>query len=189
MKLEPDIDERQNPWQRLSSLDIYENPWIRVCHEEVIHPNGQPGIYGTIHFKNNAVGVIPIDPQGYTWLVGQYRYPLRQWSWEIPMGGVPAGESTELGAIRELAEETGLRASRLRHLLSLHTSNSITDEIAEVYVGYDLIQGPAAPDDSEQLKIKKVLLTDAIEMVLQGQITDAISVAALLKVQQLKIPT
>lgn len=178
-----EIDEGLNPWQIVSSEPIYENPWIAVRHDEVIHPSGTPGLFGVIHFKNVAVAVIPVDEAGYTWLVGQYRYPLEQWSWEVPMGGVPLNASIEKGALRELAEETGLVAQKLSHLMTLHTSNSVTDELAEVYLATELSQHEPSPDESEQLKIKKVLLTDAIKMVLQGQITDAVSVAALLRVQ------
>ena len=175
------IDEHKNPWHRLSSLTVYENSWIKVRHEEVIHPSGAQGVYGVVHFKNTAVAVIPLDEQGYTWLVGQYRYPLEQWSWEIPMGGVPEGEQEQQGALRELAEETGIRAAKIDHLMSLHTTNSITDERAEIFVATHLSQGESCPDDSEQLKIKRVSLAECIEMIHRGQITDAISVAGLLR--------
>ena len=169
------------PWLRLSSEEVYDNPWIRVKHETVQTPAGTDGIYGLIHFKSMAIGVVPIDKEGNTWLVGQYRYALDDYSWEIPMGGGPLNQDPLLAAQRELKEETGLVANDWRQILQLHTSNSVSDEKAYVYIAENLTQGAQRLEDSESdLVVKKLPLDEAISWALQGKITDAISVAALL---------
>jgi len=173
------------PWQLHYSENVYENPWLRLEHHEVTTPGNTPGIYGKVCFKNRAVGVIPVDEQGYTWLVGQYRYPLQAYSWEIPEGGCPLGSSAPAAALRELAEETGLRAAALHSLMTLHTSNSCTDEVAELYVARGLTLGESAPEPCEELEVRRLPLTEVIDMALSGEITDAISVAALLKLHAL----
>jgi len=147
----------------------------------VINPGGTPGIYGKVSFKNQAVGIIPVDEDGNTWLVGQYRYTLNEWSWEIPMGGSPKKEDTQKTAQRELEEETGLVAGELIEVLHLHPSNSITDEKGLVYLATSLSQGKQQLEDTEKdIQLKKLSLDEAVEMAQNGQITDAISVAGLL---------
>ena len=168
------------PWQRLDSKEVYENPWISVHHENVTTPAGTSGIYGLVHFKGTAVGVIPLDDEGNTWLVKQTRYTLEQETYEIPEGGAPAGESTEACALRELQEEVGLTASHLRHLMTLHLSNSVSDESAELYVATGLSESRLPMDDSEDITVHKVPFDEAVAMVKRGDITDAISVAAIL---------
>lgn len=168
-------------WQTMSEQIRYDNPWITVSHREVITPAGSPGIYGVVHFKNVAVGILPLDTAGNTWLVKQHRYPLGADSWEIPEGGCPEGESPLEAAHRELEEETGWRSGRLTELLTLHLSNSVTDERAVVYVAEELRPGTAQPEDSEDIEILKLPLAEAVAMALDGRITDAISVAALFK--------
>jgi len=175
------------PWQTKSITSVYDNPWIRVEHREVIAPTGNPGIYGLIHMKNKAVGIIPIDDENYTWLVGQYRYATNNYSWEIPMGGVPLNEWTIDGARRELREETGLLADDFEELLIAHTSNCVTDEEGVVYIARRLTQTQWQPDDTEQLSLKRIKLDEAIAMVLDGRITDALSMVALLKLAYLRI--
>lgn len=171
-------------WRRLNERQVYSNPWITVSHHEVITPAGTEGIYGVVHFKNIAVGILPLDDAGNTWLVKQHRYPLDMDSWEIPEGGCPEGgkETTEEAAYRELEEETGLKAARLSELLVLHLSNSVTDEKAVVYVAEGLSAGRMHLEDSEDIEVMKLPLQEAITMALDGRITDAISVAALLKI-------
>jgi len=175
-----------NPWKLLGSKIQYDNPWIRVEEDSVINPSGAQGIYGRVHFKNVAVGIIPIDEEGNTWLVGQYRYPLNDYSWEIPEGGCPSGESELDAAKRELKEETGLTAKKWEKLLRIHTSNSVSDERGIVFVAKDLTLGKTQFEDTEDLKIKKLPLEEAFQMVLDGKITDSISMAALLKLKVLK---
>ena len=119
--------------------------WIAVREDQVLRPDGQPGIYGVVHFKNRAVGVLPVEDDGRVWLVGQYRYPLDRYSWEIPEGGGPEGEAPEEAARRELREETGLVAGRLELLAMLHLSNSVSDELAYLFRATGLTPGPASP--------------------------------------------
>lgn len=175
------MKEKIGGWTQKSKEIAYENPWIEVSHHEVISPSGSHGIYGVVHFKGTAVGVVPVDAEGNTWLVKQSRYTLDAFTWEIPEGGAKAGEDTALCAARELEEETGMCARNIRELMRMHLSNSVTDEGAVVYVAEDLYPGTQKLDATEDIEVKKLPLTDAIEMVKRGEITDAISVAALLR--------
>jgi ADP-ribose pyrophosphatase len=170
-----------NPFQTRSSQQVYDSPWISVQHDEIIKPNGNSGIYGHVHFKNIAVGIIPIDEEDNTWLVGQYRYPLQQYSWEIIEGGSPIGIDPLVSAKRELLEEAGLIAEHYEEIQRLHLSNSATDELAVIYVAKALTQTTAEPEDTEILQIKKVPIKVALEMVMNGEITDAMSVVGILK--------
>ncbi|WP_199117185.1 NUDIX hydrolase [Pedobacter sp. ASV28] len=172
----------KNPWQTLNSEEKYNNNWITVTEHQVINPSGGKGIYGEVHFKNIAIGILPLDKMHNTWLVGQYRYPLKAYSWEIPEGGGPIGTDLELNAKRELAEETGLIAHQLTEVQKMHLSNSVSDELAIIYLAQDLIQGEAEPEETEDLQLMKVPFTKAYQMVMDGEITDSISVAAILKV-------
>ncbi len=176
------LPDQRGPWLRTSTQIAYENPWIQIHHEEVITPGGTQGIYGVVHFKGRAVGVLPVDEQGNTWLVGQTRYTLNSFSWEIPEGGAHAGETTLDCARRELEEEVGLCASSIEPLGQIHLSNSITDELASLYLARGLSQGQQKLDATEDIQVKKIPLKDAVAMALNGEITDAISVVALLKV-------
>lgn len=178
-------DQTPNPWITHSEEDRYINPWIRISHREVTNPSGGPGIYGVVHFKNVATGVVPIDDEGYTWLVGQYRYTLGQYHWEIPEGGCPKGESWLAAAQRELLEETGITASEWTPLLEAHLSNSVTDEYCVCFVARGLEYGNSEPEETEQLQVRRLPLTEAIDMVMRGDITDSMSVMALLKVKAL----
>lgn len=176
--------EQINPWKKLNSEVAYENPWITVFHEDVLNPNGNPGIYGKVHFKNLAIGIVPIDENGMTWLIGQYRYPLNQYSWEIVEGGGKIGIEPEESARRELKEECGLVADQFREIVRSHLSNSVSDELAILYVATGLTQEEAEPEDTELLAVKKIALKEAFNWVEEGKITDSMSVMAL---QHLKI--
>jgi 8-oxo-dGTP pyrophosphatase MutT (NUDIX family) len=170
-----------NPWQTVDSEVVYENPWIKVREDQVINPAGNPGIYGKVGFKNLAVAIIPLDHQRNTWIVGQYRYTLDQYSWEVPMGGVPFDEDPLKGAQRELLEETGITAVKWKTLLNMHPSNSVTDEIAIAYIAEELTLGTPQFEETEKLQIKKIPFQELLELVMAGKITDGISIACVLK--------
>lgn len=168
-----------NPWTVERAEVRYDNRWIRVTHHDVRTPAGTPGIYGTVHFKNVAIGIVPVDADGNTWLVGQYRFPLDAYSWEIPEGGGPHGVPPLESAARELAEETGLVARAWLPLLEMDLSNSVSDERAVAYLAWDLTEGTATPEPTEQLRLRRLPLREAFALVRAGQIRDALSVGAL----------
>jgi 8-oxo-dGTP pyrophosphatase MutT (NUDIX family) len=171
-------EDFENPWRTVSTRVVYDNPWIRVREDEVVRPDGLPGIYGVVHFKNVAVGVLALE-EGMLYLVGQYRYPLERYSWEIPEGGCPEGEEPLQTARRELAEETGLRARRWTKMGEAHLSNSVSDELAVWFLAEELEQGERRPDGTEKLQVRRVSLKEALRMVESGEITDALSVLAI----------
>ena len=179
-----DFDPLHNPWKTLSTRAVYENPWISVRQDEVTNPKGGAGIYGVVSMRNKAIGIVPLDAEGNTWLVGQYRYPLHEYSWEIPMGGGPVELDVLESAQRELREETGLTAAHWTRIARLHTSNSVTDEEGFVFLAEDLTQGEWEPEESEDLRLWKLPLAQAIAMAMSDEITDAISVAGLLKAEK-----
>ena len=176
------MHESKNPWKVLSSTTVYENDWIGVSHHDVLNPGGRPGLYGTVHFKHLAVGVVPIDENGHVILVGQYRFPLEAYSWEIPEGGgsptVPLLESAQ----RELQEECGIVAKHWTEILGMDLSNSVSDERATVFLAWNLSDTPAQSEETEKLEIARIPFWDAVTRVRRGEIRDAISVAALLRV-------
>ena len=177
----PRLKTLPNPWKQQSNKRIYDNPWFRVEEDDVINPGGGLSHYGKILFKNIAIGIVPLDEDNNTWLVGQYRYVPDCYSWEIPMGGGPLAIDPLESAKRELREETGLSASNWETLMHLHTSNSVTDERGIVYVATGLSQGATAFEETEDLQLIKLPLEQAVERVVAGEITDAVSVAALLR--------
>src|ERR687889_405716 len=130
-------DETKNPWLSVSSKRVYDNPWITVREDRVVRPDGESGIYGVVHYKNIAVGVLAIE-EDHVYLVGQYRYPLDRYSWEIPEGGCPEGEEPLAAARRELEEETGLRAEKWEKMCEADLSNSVTDEVAVLFLATGL---------------------------------------------------
>lgn len=170
-----------NPWKVLSSQKIYDNNWISLTEHQVLNPAGGPGIYGEVHFKNLAIGILPLDNELNTWLVGQFRFPTKTYSWEIIEGGGALDADPVESAKRELAEESGLTAQHFTEIQRMHLSNSVSDEFAIVYLAQDLTEGESSPEETEQLIIKKMPFENAYQMVLNGQITDSISVAAILK--------
>lgn len=171
----------KSPWKTKTKETVYDNAWISVLHHEVITPNGDDGVYGTVHFKNHAIGIIPLTENNETYLVGQYRFPLEQYSWEIPMGGGLLGIPYLDSAKRELKEETGIEAKDWQELLKIHTSNSVCDESGTIYIAKNLTYGLAEPESTEDLKIKKLPFEEAFQMVMNGEITDSLSVAGILK--------
>ncbi|MFK4752158.1 NUDIX domain-containing protein [Oceanobacter antarcticus] len=171
--------QQRGPWTIVSAQSVYENPWIRVDDHKVIAPTGKPGIYGTVTFKNRAIAVLPVADNGDTWLVGQHRFPLDQYSWELPMGGGPLDEAPELAARRELQEETGLVAEQWQSLGYFHVSNCITNEEAFAYLACGLTEGKPCFDETEQLDIQRIPFTEALAMTLDGRITDLLTVAVI----------
>jgi len=177
--------DTSNPWKTLSSQPIYNNPWISLREDQVINPSGGEGIYGVVTMKNMAIGIVPIDAEGYTYLVGQYRYTLNEYTWEIPEGGCPLGTDPLDTAKRELKEETGFSATKWTTLSKIHTSNSVTDEVGYLYMAENLTSGESMPEETEQISVRKVHLKEAIDMVMRSEITDSMSSVALLMVGRL----
>jgi 8-oxo-dGTP pyrophosphatase MutT (NUDIX family) len=170
------------PWTRLSRRSAYTNPWLEILHDDVLRPDGSPGIYGVVHLRNAAVGVVVRDEDGRVLLVGQYRYTLDAYSWEIPEGGVPFDEELLDGARRELREETGFAAAEWRLLFRFALSNSVTDEVGAIFLATGLTAGEATPEPSEELALRWVTLDEALTMIDAGELTDLMSVAGLLRV-------
>ena len=177
------MNEQHNPWTVVDHKMIYENPWIGLTEFQVINPSGGKGIYGKVHFKHIAVGVIPLDEEWNTWLVGQYRFTLDQYSWEIPEGGGRMDEDPLEAAKRELLEETGLVAENWTKILTMHLSNSVSDEFGVIYLARNLKQKEAQPEETEQLAIKKIPFNEAVRMIDEEKITDSMTVAAFQKIQ------
>lgn len=170
---------RTGPWLRRSRRTVYENPWLVVWHDEVVRPDGEPGIYGAIHFRTAAVGVVAVDERGRILLVGQYRYMLDGYSWEIPEGGVDEGEPLLEGARRELREETGFEATAWRELCRVTMSNSVTDERGTLFVATGLRPGHAEPEGTEDITVRWVTLDQALAMIDAGEIHDLLSIAGI----------
>lgn len=173
--------DSRRAWQTLATRTVYDNPWIRVEEHQVINPSGGENLYGKVCFKNRAVAVLALDAEGRIHLVGQHRYTLDEYSWELPMGGAPPEEDPLRAAQRELREETGLTAARWEALMHLHPSNSVTDETAVVYVARELSQGPTQFGETEDLTVRSLPLAEALRWVVTGRITDAVSVAGILR--------
>ena len=171
----------KQPWQTLTSRLVYDNPWIRVEEHEVINPSGGESLYGKVCFKNRAVGILALDDDRNLYLVGQHRYTLDEYAWELPMGGAPDNEATLAAAQRELAEETGISASSWQEVMRLHTSNCVTDEVGFVYLARGLSFGMPDHEPTEDLALRKLPLATAFSWVLEGRITDAISAAGILR--------
>ncbi len=174
--------ETNSPWLTLSSRKIYDNSWISVREDAVIRPDGQEGIYGVVSFRNIAVGILAVE-EGDIYLVGQHRYPLGEYSWEIPEGGCAEDEEPLDAARRELEEETGLRAEKWEKLGEARLSNSVTDERAIWFLATKLIQGKSRPDGTEILNVRRVTIDEAVRMSLSGEITDALSLLAIMRFQ------
>lgn len=175
------MNDLKRPWSKLDSRLVYDNPWIRVEEHRVLNPSGSESVYGKVSFKNRAVAILAVDEDRHLYLVGQHRYTLDEYSWELPMGGAPRAEPSLDAAQRELQEETGIRAECWVEIMRLHTSNSVTDEVGLVYLATGLIHGEAAPEPTEDLAVRRLGLDTAVAWVLDGRITDAISAAGILR--------
>lgn len=181
------MTKRVGGWELLSEQQVYENNWIQVSHHEVKRPNQTHGVYGVVHFKTQAVGVVPLDEDGNTWLVRQSRYTLNQYTWEIPEGGSPLGEDPLETAKRELREEVGISAEHWEPLLTLHTSNSVSDEVGFIFVARGLTFGEQSLEDTEDIEVKKIPFEQALEMAMNDQITDSLSQSALFKLAVMQL--
>lgn len=178
-------DPCRNPWQRRGSKLIYSNPWITVREDDVITPSGTPGIYGVIETRV-AVGVVALSEDNQVFLVGQYRYPVDEYSWEIPEGGAEISEDPMEAAKRELREETGLTAERWEQLGGeVHTSNCFSAERGMLYIARGLRQGASQPDHTEELQVKKIPLAECLAMVDRGEIKDGLTIIAVLRIARL----
>jgi 8-oxo-dGTP pyrophosphatase MutT (NUDIX family) len=177
------MNEAHNPWTVLDERTIYDNKWIGLTEYDVLNPGGGKGIYGKVRFKNLAIGILPLDEKGNTWLVGQYRFTLNAYSWEIPEGGGDPALPPVESARRELLEETGLVAAEWLPLMEMHLSNSVSDERAYMFLARGLEQREAEPEETEQLVVRKLPFEEAYRMVERGEITDSMSVASILKVK------
>lgn len=175
-----------NPWTFRAKREVFDNWLINLSLHDLTNLSGNPAEYVWVGFKNRAVGVAAVE-DGHIWLVGQYRYTIEQYSWELPEGGCPPGKDTLDAAKWELAEETGLRADTYAPLVELHTSNGITDEYAIVYLATGLTQGDAAPEENEELQTRKISIEDLVAEIDAGKITDAMTVAAGYKLALMKL--
>lgn len=175
-----------NPWQVQSSREVYDNPWIKVTEHQVLNAAGNPGIYGVVHFKNLAIGIVPYA-DGKIWMVGQHRFPHDAYSWEIPEGGGKLDIDPLDSAKRELHEETGLQAARYERLLEMDLSNSVTDERGIVYLATGLTQGEAAPEEDEVLHVKQMTLDEAFALADRGEIRDSLTVAAIFRLRVMQL--
>lgn len=180
-------DGTDGPWTTLSSDLHYENPWIRVVEHQVVTPSGTRGLYGTVHFRKAGAGVVPIDANGRTWLVGQHRYPLKRFSWEIPVGGVDADETPCRAAARELSEEAGLRADHWLALFSCDFSTGITDEHGYAFLAWGLHECADHREETEAITVRRLPFADALAMIDAGEIRDLLSIASLQRVRLLAL--
>ncbi len=170
-------------WTLLDQREVYGNPWITVTEHQVLNPSGNPGIYGVVHFRNLAIGIVAVEDNGDVWLVGQHRFPLDAYSWEIPEGGAPLDEDPLAGAQRELKEETGIEALTWREISRLHLSNSVSDEAGIIYLATDLRHGAAAPEETEALGLRRLPAAEAYRMAQRGELTDSMTVAGLYRLR------
>lgn len=175
------IDEKSNPWKSTHNTCVYSNSWIKVIEHKVINPNNGIGIYGQVVFLNLAIGVVVLDENENIWLVGQYRFPIDKYSWEIPEGGGDLNTDPLESAKRELKEETGISATKWTRILEMDLSNSVTDERSVVFVAQDLTFGQSEPEETEQLQVKMIKFEEVFQMVMDGEIRDSITVASILK--------
>ena len=174
-----------NPWITHSTREIYANAWIALTEHDVTNPGGGKSLYGKVHYKAYALGIIPLDEDQNTWLVGQYRYPLDEYSWEIPMGGGPLDISRIESAQRELKEETGLSAQKWTELCKIHLSNSVSDEVGYAYLAEGLTEGETEFEETERLDIRKLPFKEVVTMCEQGEITDSLSVVAIYRLARM----
>jgi 8-oxo-dGTP pyrophosphatase MutT (NUDIX family) len=181
------LAEGNNPWKTLQSEMVHESPWIAVTKHDVLNPAGNPGTYSVVHFKNLAIGVLVLDSSNNTWLVGQYRYPIDQYTWEIPEGGGDPKVDPLESAKRELKEETGIEADSWLKIQEMHLSNSASDEFCVLFLARDLRFGKSEPEETEELEVRKMPFEELYKLVLNAKVTDSLTVTAVLKVKLLML--
>lgn len=175
------LPARENPWITHTSEKIYDSPWIGLTKHDVTNPNGHPGTYSVVHFKNLAIGVVVLDEENNTYIVGQWRYPLHQYTWEIPEGGGDPNVEPIESAKRELLEETGITAKKWTQILTMHLSNSASDEYCILFLAEDLELGEAKPEEDEDIEVMKIPFEELYDRVIDGEITDSLTVAGVLR--------
>lgn len=183
----PPLPSENNPWKILGTEEKLDTPWVRVKLHRVINPSGSEGIYGVTEFKNLAIGILPIDEEGNTYIIGQYRFPIQAYSWEIPEGGGAVDVDPLDSAKRELKEETGIVAGNWQLIQTLQLSNSATNEIAYIYLARDLEYGESHPEEDEQLVLKKIPFEELYERVRSAEISDSLTVAAVLRYRLMQL--
>lgn len=175
---------KENPWRTCSSRIVYENPWLRLREDQVIRPDGRPGIYSVVE-KCAATAVVALDADQNVWLVGQYRYATAEYSWELIEGGADRGESPLQAAQRELREEAGLEAASWQQLgPEVHLSNCISSECGYFFLARDLKTVPRAPEGTEVLVLRQLHISEALRLVRSGGIKDAMTIIGLLRAEQ-----
>lgn len=177
----------KDPWVRLAHRRAYDGPYLAVDEYDVLTPGGRPGYYGVVRFKRVGVGVLPIDDEGHVYLVGQWRFAIDAYSWEMPEGGADPGEDFAATARRELEEEAGLRAAEITEALRMRMSNSVTDEDCVVFIATGLTPGAHAPDETEVFRHARVPFAEALAAALDGRIVDALTIAALLRAHHMAV--
>lgn len=175
------------PWRAEPGRTVFANPWVEVIEQPAVAPTGRAVTYGVLRFRNLAVGVLPIHADGTVTLVGQQRFPLAGYSWEMPEGGAPFDEDPLAGARRELAEEAGLQAAAWREALRLELSNSITDERAVCWLAWDLCPAQGEPDETEALALARVPFRALLAEVAAGRVRDAMTVATALRAHHMAV--
>jgi ADP-ribose pyrophosphatase len=172
------------PWEQKSTRQIYHNPWISLREDLVELPDGRTTIYGVVTC-NECVGILPFLDPNIVLMIKQYRYVAKRVTWEMPTGGMHAGESCQEAAQRELAEEIGYQAGKLTWLSTLHTSKSVVDETAHLFLGEHLFRVERPPDDTEFIEVRPLPFKEVLQMVLRSEITDSMTVIAVLRAARL----
>ena len=175
----------ETPWRTVSTKPIYSNRWLSLREDSVELPDGRTTIYGVVSC-GDCVGILPFVDRHSVLLVRQYRYVARRATWEMPTGGVHPGESVEEAAQRELGEEAGQRAGRLTHISTYHTSKSVMDETAHLFLAEELVSAPVRPDATEFIGVRRFLFDEALQMVLSGEIVDSMTIVAVLRACQMR---